>query len=110
MEHDYEQQVEAMEVDEDVKDDDINEEEGDDDNIEDDKGDNNNNDDDHVEDEENDVGGDIAIDELKQVEPMKRKSLKALILTPTRELALQIKEHIEAITKYTNVKVSLIYL
>jgi len=31
--------------------------------------------------------------------------LKALILTPTRELAVQIKNHIDGITKYTNIKV-----
>jgi ATP-dependent RNA helicase DDX24/MAK5 len=31
--------------------------------------------------------------------------LRALILTPTRELAVQIKNHIDAVSKYANVKV-----
>lgn len=37
------------------------------------------------------------------------KGLQALILTPTRELAVQIKDHFDVIAKYTNIKVILIY-
>ncbi|CDW57157.1 ATP dependent RNA helicase DDX24 [Trichuris trichiura] len=32
----------------------------------------------------------------------------ALVLTPTRELALQIKQHVTAIAKYTNIKIGLL--
>lgn len=35
---------------------------------------------------------------------------KALILTPTRELALQIKQHLNAILKYTDIKVRIFIL
>ncbi len=38
-------------------------------------------------------------------EPKGRGRLRALVLTPTRELALQVKDHIEAAAKYTPVKV-----
>ena len=38
--------------------------------------------------------------------PNKVPKLKALILTPTRELAIQVKNHIVAIAKYTDIKVS----
>lgn len=33
--------------------------------------------------------------------------LQALILTPTRELAVQIKKHFDVAAKYTNIKVCL---
>jgi superfamily II DNA/RNA helicase len=32
--------------------------------------------------------------------------LRALILTPTRELAIQVKNHIVAIAKYTGIQVN----
>lgn len=35
------------------------------------------------------------------------RSLNALIVTPTRELAIQIKDHINAIIAHTEIKVSL---
>ena len=34
------------------------------------------------------------------------KPLRALIMTPTRELALQIKDHLVLATKHTSIKVS----
>lgn len=36
------------------------------------------------------------------------KQLRALVLTPTRELAIQVKKHIEAIAKYSGVSVGVI--
>ena len=35
----------------------------------------------------------------------KGEGLVALIITPTRELALQVKDHITAISKHTDIKV-----
>lgn len=37
------------------------------------------------------------------------KPLFALILTPTRELAVQVKDHLVAITKYTDIRVAAIF-
>ena len=34
--------------------------------------------------------------------------MRALVLTPTRELAVQVKNHIEAIAKYTDIKAAVI--
>ena len=34
-----------------------------------------------------------------------KRPLRALILTPTRELAIQVKNHLEAAAKYTVIKV-----
>ena len=44
----------------------------------------------------------------KKQKPPKTGKLRSLILTPTRELAVQIKNHIEAIAKYTDIKVVVI--
>ena len=41
------------------------------------------------------------------VDPMARDGMVALILTPTRELAMQIKSHIDAVAKYTGIQVSI---
>ena len=38
----------------------------------------------------------------------KKGKLRALVLTPTRELAVQVKNHIEAIAKYTDIKAAVI--
>lgn len=38
-----------------------------------------------------------------------KQPLRALILTPTRELAVQIKDHLVAITKYTDIRVAAIF-
>lgn len=38
-----------------------------------------------------------------------RKSIRALILAPTRELVMQIKEHIRALLKYTSFKVTITF-
>ena len=43
------------------------------------------------------------VDEILQRE--KGEGLAALIITPTRELALQVKDHIAAVSKYTDIKV-----
>lgn len=43
------------------------------------------------------------VDEILQRE--KGEGLAALIITPTRELALQVKDHIVAVSKYTDIKV-----
>lgn len=37
-----------------------------------------------------------------------RKPLYALILTPTRELAMQVKNHLTAVGKYTGINVALV--
>jgi ATP-dependent RNA helicase DDX24/MAK5 len=37
-----------------------------------------------------------------------RRKLHALILTPTRELAIQVKNHLVAVSKYCDIKVSYI--
>ena len=40
---------------------------------------------------------------------MKSKSkLRGLILTPTRELAVQIKNHLDAAAKYTGIKIAVV--
>ncbi len=41
------------------------------------------------------------------VDPVARDGMVALILTPTRELAMQIKSHIDAVAKYTGIHVSI---
>jgi len=48
---------------------------------------------------------------LVQDEPSaeKRKKIKALIITPTRELALQIDENVKAYSKYTNIRSTVIF-
>lgn len=48
------------------------------------------------------------INELNHQNP-RSKEIKALILSPTRELALQIDENIRQYSKYTNVKHTVIY-
>jgi superfamily II DNA/RNA helicase len=51
-----------------------------------------------------DVGDDHPFPEFKL--PPKTSKLRALILTPTRELAIQVKNHIVAIAKYTGIQVN----
>lgn len=42
-------------------------------------------------------------------QPMERKTkLRALIITPTRELAVQIEKHLKAVAKYTGVTIALV--
>ena len=38
-----------------------------------------------------------------------KKPLYALVLTPTRELAVQVKNHLQAAAKYTDIYVSICY-
>lgn len=39
----------------------------------------------------------------------KRKQIRTIILSPTRELAIQIAEHFEALSKYTQIKTYVVY-
>lgn len=54
-----------------------------------------------------DAGGNDEIVDLEDVMLQREKGegLGALIITPTRELALQVKNHISSVCKYTKVKV-----
>ena len=60
----------------------------------------------------NDVEFDFDIDmempssliESKNKRKIKNGPLRALVLTPTRELAIQVRNHIQAICKYTDIK------
>ena len=49
-------------------------------------------------------------EELDQDEGLPKRPLRSLILTPTRELAIQIKNHLEAAAKFTDIKVSVLFL
>ncbi|MFQ5912122.1 MAG: DEAD/DEAH box helicase [Nitrospinota bacterium] len=51
--------------------------------------------------------GVFALTILEKLE--KGKGPRALILTPTRELAIQVAEHFEALGRFTRVKVALVY-
>lgn len=45
----------------------------------------------------------------QQKKTMKSKGkLRALIITPTRELAVQIEKHLKAVAKYTNITIALV--
>jgi ATP-dependent RNA helicase DDX24/MAK5 len=51
----------------------------------------------------------VSFDWLDEEKPKKRwvnKPLYALILTPTRELAIQVTNHIQAAAKHTGIHVS----
>nr|XP_029713609.1 ATP-dependent RNA helicase DDX24 [Aedes albopictus] len=45
----------------------------------------------------------------KDEQPQLDKPLYALILTPTRELAVQINDHLKAITKYTDIQIATVF-
>lgn len=45
----------------------------------------------------------------KQDAPKKGKKIKALVICPTRELAIQIQENFEAYSKYTNLRSGLVF-
>jgi len=47
----------------------------------------------------------VCVISLAESELSSSSPLYALILTPTRELALQIRDHIRAVTKYTAITV-----
>ncbi|MBI2882258.1 MAG: DEAD/DEAH box helicase [Candidatus Tectomicrobia bacterium] len=53
--------------------------------------------------------GVFALSILERLEKGKGKDPRALILTPTRELAIQVAEHFEAMARFTPVKVALVY-
>lgn len=47
---------------------------------------------------------------MEEVDPdEKKRPLYAIILTPTRELAVQVKDHIKAVAKYAGIKVAAIF-
>nr|XP_042904035.1 ATP-dependent RNA helicase DDX24 isoform X2 [Parasteatoda tepidariorum] len=48
----------------------------------------------------------ISIKESKKEQGIEDKQLYSLILTPTRELAIQIKKHLQAVCKYTDLLIS----
>jgi len=49
----------------------------------------------------NELGVDASYDGTTELKAPARKSIRSLILTPTRELAVQIMNHFEKINKYT---------
>ncbi len=66
-------------------------------------------------DEEMNVGeGSVRVIDVvdMKIQPPKivkgRKKLRALIVTPTRELAVQIEKHLRAIAKYTDITIALV--
>lgn len=48
-------------------------------------------------------------DQTAQIDATDSKPLYALILTPTRELAVQVKDHLKAAAKYTGIQVAAIF-
>lgn len=62
-------------------------------------------------DDETEFGKVIDVADLK-FEPFKsvkgQKKLRGLIITPTRELAVQIEKHLKAIAKYTDITIALV--
>lgn len=50
----------------------------------------------------------LSVNNVVLKEADKLKPLYALILTPTRELAMQIKNHLVAAAKYTGIKIAAI--
>merc|ERR1712223_1040825 len=58
-----------------------------------------------------DIDTDETIKQLNkqnQVKSQKLKKLQALVLTPTRELAIQVKDHLVAAAKYTDIQVAVV--
>ena len=51
---------------------------------------------------------DFNFDPIIPIAPKKKKKLRALIVTPTRELAVQIEKHLKAVAKYTDIKIALV--
>lgn len=51
----------------------------------------------------------IPIIQLLAKSPIKKKGIRALIITPTRELAIQIEENIEAYSKYEQITHTVIF-
>lgn len=49
----------------------------------------------------------VKLPDDKKIGTSKRKPLYALILTPTRELAIQVKNHLKTAAKYTDIQVNL---
>ncbi|KAJ7401683.1 ATP-dependent RNA helicase DDX24 [Pitangus sulphuratus] len=47
-------------------------------------------------------------DKIQTVGSHKRKPLLGLVLTPTRELAVQVKHHIDAVAKFTGIKTAIL--
>lgn len=53
----------------------------------------------------NDFNGDIDSNVVKNIS---QKPLYALILTPTRELAMQVNQHLRDLAKYANIKIAVV--
>ncbi|NXN77510.1 DDX24 helicase, partial [Bombycilla garrulus] len=49
-----------------------------------------------------------ADDETHTVDSHKKRPLLGLVLTPTRELAVQVKHHIDAVAKFTGIKTAIL--
>ncbi|NXD34274.1 DDX24 helicase, partial [Copsychus sechellarum] len=47
-------------------------------------------------------------DETRTVDSHKKRPLLGLVLTPTRELAVQVKHHIDAVAKFTGIKTAIL--
>ncbi|NXD94438.1 DDX24 helicase, partial [Chaetorhynchus papuensis] len=47
-------------------------------------------------------------DETHTVDSLKKRPLLGLVLTPTRELAVQVKHHIDAVAKFTGIKTAIL--
>jgi len=62
------------------------------------------------------VLNDVTFDWLEKTPSQPKKPqvsdrpLLALVLTPTRELAVQVKDHIEAVARHTDIRVSEMYI
>lgn len=60
--------------------------------------------------EEDPEFADLELDDVAVVEGGEKiRPLFAIILTPTRELAVQVKDHIKAVAKYSGIKVAAIF-
>ncbi|XP_050509203.1 ATP-dependent RNA helicase ddx24 [Diabrotica virgifera virgifera] len=77
--------------------------------MEDEKEDESNSDESDFEDDiKEDTGCVKLINDVSMKETSKLKPLFALVLTPTRELAIQVKNHLVAVAKYTGVSVAVV--
>lgn len=50
----------------------------------------------------------VDLDRLPRNERYKGGKLRSVIITPTRELAVQIEKHLKDVAKYTDIKISLV--
>ncbi|XP_066523471.1 ATP-dependent RNA helicase DDX24 isoform X2 [Hoplias malabaricus] len=64
--------------------------------------------DDGVPNEEENIVQDLDIETTKKREPSEKKPLLGLVLTPTRELAVQVKHHIDAVAQFTGIRTAIL--